>query len=66
MGGSAVNEALSLRRANAVVEFIASHYGIDRSRLTPVGLGETQLLIPTGNGVSESRNRRVVVVSTGS
>ena len=59
-----MNEALSLRRANAVVDFITSHYNIDRSRLTPVGMGEMQPLVPTAEGVAEPRNRRVVVVST--
>jgi len=66
LGGVALNEALSLRRANAVVDFISSRYGVDRARLTPVGLGETQPLVPTGEGVAEPRNRRVMVVSTGS
>ena len=66
VGGAAMNEALSLRRANAVVDFITSRYGIDRGRLTPVGLGESQPLIPTGDGVPEPRNRRVVGVSTAS
>ena len=66
VGSPKMNEDLSSRRAAAVVEFIASRYGIDRSRLSPVGLGESQLLVPTASGVSEARNRRVVVVSTGS
>ena len=66
VGGAATNEALSLRRANAVVDFITSHYSMDRARLTPVGLGESQPLVPTGDGVPEPRNRRVVVVSTAS
>ena len=66
VGSAKMNEDLSSRRAAAVVEFIASRYGVDRSRLSPVGLGETQLLVPTASGVPEARNRRVVVVSTGS
>ncbi len=66
LGGAALNEALSLRRANAVLDFISSRYGVDRARLAPVGLGETQPLVPTGEGVAEPLNRRVMVVSTGS
>ncbi len=66
IGGAALNEALSLRRANAVVDFITRRYSVDRARLMPVGLGETQPLVPTGEGVAEPRNRRVMVVSTGS
>ncbi len=66
IGGPALNEALSLRRANAVVDFITRRHGVDRARLTPVGLGETQPLVPTGEGAAEPRNRRVMVVSTGS
>jgi len=66
VGSAKMNEELSNRRAAAVVEFIASRHGVDRSRLSPVGLGETQLLVTTAAGVPEARNRRVVVVSTGS
>ncbi len=66
IGGTALNEALFLRRASAVVDLITWRYSVDRTRLTPVGLGETQPLIPPGEGVAEPRNRRVMVVSTGS
>ena len=66
VGDAAMNEALSLRRAEAVVAFITRNYGVDRGRLTAVGLGEAQPLVPTGDNVPEPRNRRVVVVSTAS
>lgn len=44
------NEALSERRAKATLEYMVSQ-GIDRSRLTAKGYGETQLLNKCADGV---------------
>lgn len=65
-GSRAGNDALSARRAATVVDYIATHYGVDRARLVPIGLGQSQLLVPTGEGVAEPRNRRVQIVNLGS
>ena len=65
VGSPATNEALSARRAAAVADYVASHYGVDRARLTPVGMGQSQLLVATPEGVPEPRNRRVQIVNIG-
>ena len=54
------NQQLSQARADAVAQVLVRH-GVDRKRILTRGLGETDLAIPTGNNVSEHRNRRVVI-----
>jgi outer membrane protein OmpA-like peptidoglycan-associated protein len=54
------NQILSQQRADAVADILVRH-GIDRKRILTRGLGETNLAVPTGNNVSEHRNRRVVI-----
>ncbi len=55
-GPEAYNMALSLRRANAVKDALARE-GVPAPAITVVGKGETQLLVPTGDGVREPQNR---------
>lgn len=63
VGTDAYNKALGLRRANAVVAFLATR-GISRSRLEAVvSLGETQPVVPTPD--REPANRRTVTEVTG-
>ncbi|WP_137699609.1 OmpA family protein [Marimonas lutisalis] len=63
VGSNAYNKSLGLRRAKAVVSFLASQ-GISRSRLEAVAsYGETQPLIVTEG--RERRNRRTVTEVTG-
>ncbi|MDX5402367.1 MAG: OmpA family protein [Rhodobacterales bacterium] len=63
VGSDAYNRALGLRRAQAVVSFLASQ-GISRSRLEAVvSFGETQPLIVTEG--RERRNRRTVTEVSG-
>ena len=59
------NRALSARRADVVVDYLNSRFGVDRARLQPIGRGSDQLAVTTGAQVSESRNRRVLVVNIG-
>jgi OOP family OmpA-OmpF porin len=63
VGAPDANKDLSARRATAVVSYLSQHYSIASSRLEAVGMGEEALLVPTGPGVSEQRNRRVHVVN---
>ncbi|SMC80844.1 OmpA family protein [Pedobacter nyackensis] len=49
-GNDAYNQALSQNRANSAVEYIIKR-GIDKSRITAKGYGETRLLNRCGNGV---------------
>ncbi|MBW6400973.1 OmpA family protein [Roseomonas sp. HJA6] len=63
VGGMAMNQALSERRAKAVRDALVTRFGIDPARLETRGYGETQLLVPTPDGQGEIRNRRVQVVT---
>lgn len=61
-GNSEYNQELSQRRANGVVEYLVGQ-GIPRSRLHPVGYGESELRNRCTDGVScteeeHARNRR--------
>ncbi len=59
------NRALSEERAQAVVAYITSHFGVDGSRLQAVGMGEEDLAVPTPPQTPDARNRRVLVVNLG-
>lgn len=62
VGGLASNQALGLRRANAVVSYLATQ-GISKSRLEAVlSYGKTQPLVMTG-GPNEMNRRTVTEVS---
>jgi outer membrane protein OmpA-like peptidoglycan-associated protein len=63
VGAPDMNKTLSEQRANSVTEYLVTKFGIDRSRLTPVGMGEDGLLVATGPGVSNAANRQVRVVT---
>src|SRR5277367_2030150 len=65
VGSADYNKELSDRRAAAVVEYLATTFKVDRSRLEPIGMGEQGLLVPTPDQTSEPRNRRVAVVNIG-
>ncbi|MFC3118808.1 OmpA family protein [Jhaorihella thermophila] len=63
VGSAAYNKQLGKRRAQAVVNYLASR-GISRSRLEAlVSYGESQPLVPTPN--RERRNRRTVTEVSG-
>jgi outer membrane protein OmpA-like peptidoglycan-associated protein len=66
VGDPASNQALSERRAAAVRDYLIARFGVAAERLVAVGLGETQLLVPTPDETSNARNRRVQVVNIGS
>jgi outer membrane autotransporter protein len=55
------NQALSVRRARAVAGELMRD-GVSGSSIAIRGLGETNLLVPTGPGVREWQNRRVEIV----
>jgi hypothetical protein len=59
-GSADYNEALSERRADAVAEELV-RLGVPPAAITRAGLGETELLLPTDDGVREPRNRRVEI-----
>lgn len=59
-GSSDYNQALSVRRANVVVEALVQ-MGARRPALHASGVGETDLAVATGDGVREQKNRRTVI-----
>jgi outer membrane protein OmpA-like peptidoglycan-associated protein len=63
LGSSSYNRALSRRRADVVVDYVAKRFGVDPSRLEAVGMGEDGLLVPTPPQTAEPRNRRVQVIN---
>jgi outer membrane protein OmpA-like peptidoglycan-associated protein len=59
-GSSDYNQALSVKRANVVVEAL-TNMGARRAALHASGVGETDLAVETGDGVKEPKNRRTVI-----
>jgi OOP family OmpA-OmpF porin len=65
VGSREYNRALSGRRAEAVIAYVAKTYGVDPRRLQAVGMGEDELLVQTPPQTPEPRNRRVQVINLG-
>lgn len=59
-GSAAHNQRLSVRRANVVVEALVD-MGARRAAIQASGVGETDLAVPTPDGVKEAKNRRAVI-----
>ena len=59
-GSNAYNEGLSLRRAEAVANLMASR-GIPAASISTEALGEASPRVPTADGVRELQNRRVEI-----
>jgi len=60
VGSAQYNQGLSERRANAVKgELVAD--GLPGSEVTTLGVGKTDLLVPTADGVREAQNRRATI-----
>jgi len=60
-GSNEHNQSLSERRASSVASYLASN-GVPVGRLREEGRGEREPLVRTGDGVKESRNRRVDII----
>jgi outer membrane protein OmpA-like peptidoglycan-associated protein len=60
VGSDEYNEALSIRRAEAVQQALID-LGIPADQITTRALGETSPLVPTGDGVREPQNRRAEI-----
>ena len=61
VGARAFNQTLSQQRAEGVSDSLVRG-GVEPVRITPRGYGETNLAVPTADGVDEPRNRRVEIV----
>ena len=63
-GKAAYNLSLSQKRADAVVATLVNDYGIDASRLSAVGYGETNLLNAANTSAAHKENRRIEATVT--
>jgi outer membrane protein OmpA-like peptidoglycan-associated protein len=60
VGGTASNDALSLKRAEAMRQRLVEA-GISSELIKAAGRGSREMIVPTDAGVSEPRNRRVEI-----
>ena len=65
VGNPDKNKSLSQERAERVVDYLVSKFGVDKGRLEAVGMGQEGLLVQTPAQTPEPRNRRVTVVNVG-
>lgn len=65
VGSSEDNRALSQKRAEAVVSYLANQYRIQPSRLEAVGMGQDNPLVATPPQTPNAQNRRVQVIKLG-
>jgi outer membrane protein OmpA-like peptidoglycan-associated protein len=61
VGNDAYNDALSSQRAEVVRNAFVAR-GLAGDKVVVVGRGKRELAVPTGDGVSEARNRRVEIL----
>jgi OmpA-OmpF porin, OOP family len=57
-GSNAYNQSLSERRAQSVYSYLVDH-GVQASRLTTIGLGESQPVVPNTSAANKALNRRI-------
>ena len=60
-GNAAANQALSERRAQAVMAWLSAH-GVEASRLSAKGMGQTKPVADNGAEEGRAKNRRVELV----
>ena len=65
VGDGAMNQVLSLKRANAVAEYLAKQGGFARSSMRTVGLGESKPVASNKTRKGRAQNRRVEITATG-
>jgi outer membrane protein OmpA-like peptidoglycan-associated protein len=61
-GNRQLNLALSQRRAEMVVSYLAQKFPVAAGRLVAVGKGQEELPVPTDDQIDEPRNRIVRIV----
>lgn len=61
-GDAAMNLALSQRRAQSVLDFMAAEAGLDRQRMQSIGAGESRPVVANDSVANKARNRRVEII----
>lgn len=61
-GDAAMNLALSQRRAQSVLDFMAAEAGLDKSRMESAGAGESRPVVANDTVANKARNRRVEII----
>jgi OmpA-OmpF porin, OOP family len=61
-GSDGYNQGLSLRRSASIRNFLISR-GVPEASITTAGFGESNLRVPTEDGVRELQNRRVEIAA---
>jgi len=61
-GDAALNQALSQARADAAVDFLVAHEGIDAARLEAVGFGSSQLKNAENPNAPENRRTEFIII----
>lgn len=59
VGSAAYNMTLSQQRAEAVKQLLVEQYGVDATRISAVGYGETRLKNPANTAAAHRENRRI-------
>ncbi|MCU7845248.1 MAG: OmpA family protein [Candidatus Thiodiazotropha sp. (ex Monitilora ramsayi)] len=62
VGGTAVNQNLSQRRAETVASFLEKVGGFDKTRLTAIGYGESRPVASNETAIGRNTNRRIEVL----
>jgi OOP family OmpA-OmpF porin len=62
VGGYEYNMKLSLLRAKSVVNYLVEHFGIEKSRLSAKGYGDTRRIAYNSTPEGRQKNRRINAV----
>jgi len=62
VSGWADNDALSLARAQAVVDYLVAKRGFDAGRITAIGYGESRPIASNDTADGRQKNRRVEII----
>lgn len=63
-GSATINKNLSVARANSVKDYLVNRLGVDSSRITSNGYGDTKPIAENNTAEGRKLNRRVVAVIT--
>jgi len=64
IGDDRYNENLSYERASAIKQYLLANMGLDDSRITAVGYGETKPIASNNSALGRAQNRRIDIAVT--